>query len=564
MDALFFLLVIAGLMIILFIFGIIGESRNRKAYYNNINSLYGKKSSYRFSAREKEHIGSYLTHHRCPGQIDNITWNDLQMDAVFEQMNYTGSRIGSEYLYYLLHTPQKDNDISKKSEYYMQHEKERNSLMLQFHDFGKSTGSPVNDFLDRLDNAKPFSALPYIMMDVILACSIIFMVYVPSWGLLVLMGVIILNMIMYFSRKHLTDPYINGFSYVLKMLRASAVISKGTSGAFENEISKLQKINDSMRSFSAGSFLLMNSSSSNPFDIILDYVRMILGIDMIKFGQMLKKAKACKREIDRLSSILGYMDSVLSISFYRSFLNANGKYCVPEFSETEELNGTERLFTDIKDAYDPLIKNPVCNSISTSKSVLITGSNASGKSTFLKTVSLCVLMAETIGICTASSYRAPYFRIVSAMSTTDDITTGNSYYISEIKAIHRMIDEVKKADTDTPVICFIDEILRGTNTVERIAASAQILKFFGESRSLCFAATHDIELTKMLDGIYDNKHFREEIKDGVITFPYLIFDGKAESRNAIKLLDAMGYDRYIVEQAERSAEDFIKEGEWHI
>lgn len=68
----------------------------------------------------------------------------------------------------------------------------------------------------------------------------------------------------------------------------------------------------------------------------------------------------------------------------------------------------------------------------------------------------------------------------------------------------------------------------------------------------------------MLDGIYDNKHFREEIKDGVITFPYLIFDGKAESRNAIKLLDAMGYDRYIVEQAERSAEDFIKEGEWHI
>ena len=86
MDALFFLLVIAGLMIILFIFGIIGESRNRKAYYESISSLYGKKSSYRFSAREKEHICSYLTHHRYPGQIDNITWNDLQMDAVFEQI----------------------------------------------------------------------------------------------------------------------------------------------------------------------------------------------------------------------------------------------------------------------------------------------------------------------------------------------------------------------------------------------------------------------------------------------------------------------------------------------
>ena len=564
MDALVFLLVIAGILAALYICGLVGEHRNRRSCIEGIAASYGKKSGYRFTNRERDHIKSYLVHHRCDGQIDDITWNDLQMDLVFEQMNFTGSRIGSEYLYYLLRTPDTGGDIAGKEEYYMQHEDERDSLMLQFHDFGKCNGSPIYDFLDLLDTDRHFSKTPYIVMDIALALSVVFMVFVPSWGLLVFLGVIIMNMIMYFSKKHEADPYLNGFAYTIRMLKAAECISGGKDRikrdkcAFKDEISELGSICDSMRSFSSGSFLLMSSSSSNPFDIVLDYIRMILGIDMIKFGQMLDMAKRSKDDIDRLSSVLGYMDSVLSVSFYRASLN--GRYCIPEFTEYHHGG---RPAMEITDVYDPLIKKPVCNSISTSKSVLITGSNASGKSTFLKTVSLCALMAETIGICTAASYKAPYFRILSAMSTMDDITTGNSYYIAEIKAIHRMIDEVKK-DDEVPVICFIDEILRGTNTVERIAASAQILRFFGESGSLCFAATHDIELTSMLDGIYENYHFKEEIKDGVITFPYKIFEGKARSRNAIKLLDAMGYEKDIVDAAERSAEDFISKGEWHI
>ena len=365
---------------------------------------------------------------------------------------------------------------------------------------------------------------------------------------------------MYFSRKHLTDPYINGFSYVLKMLRASAVISKGTSGAFENEISELHKINDSMRSFSAGSFLLMNSSSSNPFDIILDYVRMILGIDMIKFGQMLKKAKACKREIDRLSSILGYMDSVLSISFYRSFLNANGKYCVPEFSETEELNGTERLFTDIKDAYDPLIKNPVCNSISTSKSVLITGSNASGKSTFIKALAVNGILAQTIHTCCGTEFKLRPSIIITSMAVRDNISEGESYFIKEIKSLKRILNKVK----DDTCMCFVDEILKGTNTIERIAASTAVLSYLHDKDCLCMTASHDIELTHILKDKYDNYHLREEITDDGISFDYKLKDGPSQTRNAIRLLAYMDFEDQIVDDAQNFADSFTKEKVWPV
>ena len=80
------------------------------------------------------------------------------------------------------------------------------------------------------------------------------------------------------------------------------------------------------------------------------------------------------------------------------------------------------------------------------------------------------------------------------------------------------------------MLCFVDEVLRGTNTVERIAASTQILKSLHKPGVCCFAATHDVELTGLLEAEYDNYHFEEQIADGDISFPYLLMPGRATSR----------------------------------
>lgn len=112
------------------------------------------------------------------------------------------------------------------------------------------------------------------------------------------------------------------------------------------------------------------------------------------------------------------------------------------------------------------------------------------------------------------------------------------------------------------VLCFIDEVLRGTNTVERIAASTEILKNLAENNVMCFAATHDIELTDLLSAHYDNYHFSEEVTDGNVIFSYIIQKGKATSRNAIKLLEIIGYDKNIINKAEQRAERFIETGVW--
>ncbi len=220
-------------------------------------------------------------------------------------------------------------------------------------------------------------------------------------------------------------------------------------------------------------------------------------------------------------------------------------------------------FLQVEELYHPLLKDPVKNSVKVTRGMLLTGSNASGKSTFLRAVATAGVLSQTIHTCPASRYEAPVFRIYSSMALKDDLTGGDSYYMVEIKSIKRILDQVMKDDA-RPVLCFVDEVLRGTNTVERIAASTQIMKMLSRRRTLCFAATHDVELTKLLETEYDNYHFEEKIEEEDIFFPYLLVKGPATSRNAIALLKMLGYDRGIIEEAEAMAERFLESGRWRL
>ena len=113
-----------------------------------------------------------------------------------------------------------------------------------------------------------------------------------------------------------------------------------------------------------------------------------------------------------------------------------------------------------------------------------------------------------------------------------------------------------------PMLVLIDEVLRGTNTLERIAASSRILLSLAKKNVLCFAATHDIELTHILENYYSNYHFQERIADHQILFDYKLYSGRAVSKNAIKLLSLLGYTPDIIRNAETAAEDFLSDGEW--
>ena len=145
------------------------------------------------------------------------------------------------------------------------------------------------------------------------------------------------------------------------------------------------------------------------------------------------------------------------------------------------------------------------------------------------------------------------------MALKDNVLSNESYYIVEIKSLKRILDSV---DDSIPSLCFVDEILRGTNTIERIASSSEVLKSLSEDNCICFAATHDIELTYLLEDKFNNYHFEENITDNDIRFDYKLYKGRAESRNTIKLLSFMGYSDEIVKRAQERAEKFVCTGKW--
>jgi len=147
------------------------------------------------------------------------------------------------------------------------------------------------------------------------------------------------------------------------------------------------------------------------------------------------------------------------------------------------------------------------------------------------------------------------------MALRDNLFSKESYYIVEIKSLKRILDQV---NDDIPTLCFIDEVLRGTNTLERIAASSRILSSLACQNTLVFAATHDNELTHILEKDYSNYHFQERIEGKNIIFDYKLYQGKTVSKNAIKLLNMMGYPKEIIISAEDAAEEFLDKGEWSM
>ena len=148
--------------------------------------------------------------------------------------------------------------------------------------------------------------------------------------------------------------------------------------------------------------------------------------------------------------------------------------------------------------------------------------------------------------------RMPHVQVLTSMAVRDDLMAGESYFIREIRYLKRILDHLNDRKV---TLCVIDEILRGTNTGERIRASHAILEYLAGKNCIPLIASHDKELTVLLDRLYDNYHFSEEMGEGDISFSYKIMKGPATSQNAVKLLKIAGFPEEILEKCEETDEN---------
>ena len=364
-----------------------------------------------------------------------------------------------------------------------------------------------------------------------------------------------MNILTYVRDKGVIEDYLTGFQSVYRLLDAAKRFRKQNPEGLEAYTARLKNCEEEFAGFQSFSGLVLNREgfSGGMGSLLLDYIRMMTHVDLIKFNSMRKEMLLHRKEIEEMVEIFGLLDACISIASYRKTLPY---YTVPEWIAYEK---KQPVFMEADELFHPLIRKPVPNSIHGSGGVLVTGSNASGKSTFLKAVALNAILAQTIHTCGAKKYRAPFFKILTSMALRDDLEKDESYFIVEIRSLKRILDETKE---EIPVLCIIDEVLRGTNTIERIAASSRILSHLVKPHVLPFAATHDIELSYILEGRYKNYHFEEEVKEKDVKFNYLLKKGRTSTRNAIRLLAMAGYDREIVEESEDAVAGFEAEGIW--
>lgn len=551
------LLIITAVIIIAITGVIISRNAKKKMYYKLLAS-FGQLPKNDYSYEEYESISHFFKNTLKDGEdyIDDITWNDLDMDKIFMMIDNTHSSVGRDVLYKLLRKPVTDKaELEKREqliEYFDTHEKERTRIMMYFAEMGFVRKISISDYMKNLFELKAGSNVFHYMMWVCIIIAVLYTFFVePITGVMLIIAACGMSIITYYKLKSRIDSYFECVRQIVTMVDAAKKIKA-------LNIDELSEYNDffdeTIHRFAGimhGSFVVTSAKQNNGSigDVIMEYVKMFTHIDLIKFNSILKNFNRNYEHVTKMMDTLGYIEAMISVASFRHLLPY---MCTPEFTDGGRMK--------IKDVYHLALNSPVANSLDESKPVLITGSNASGKSTFLKSVAINALLAQTVNTCPAEEYSAPFYRIYSSMALADNIEAGESYYIVEIKSLKRIVDAAGKPGAK--ILCFIDEVLRGTNTVERIAASSEILKNLASNGVMCFAATHDIELTHILEDYYSNYHFTEEVEDDNVVFSYVMQNGRATSRNAIKLLKIIGYDNAIIDNSKRRADDFINTGVW--
>ena len=553
-------LVIAVLAVGLLIFkGYYDTVKYKATLRQKLREQFGTVSEEEYTEEKLKHLKSYFEAVRRPAyDVDDITWNDMELEELYMVLNRTVCAVGAEYLYAMLRQPEFDKTELAERErlirFFQTEEEKRIDIQQALYQIGKNSRTSVYACMDYMKKIRRESGVLHYICFIAFFAALVSAFVVPTVGVFATIAVATFNIITYMKRRSEMEMYLSTVTYVIRLLYASEDLTKLDIPEISVYVERMKSLNRNFATFKRNFWIIgSRKPTGDMMELLVSYFRMLLHIDLIKFNSMLKVYDKHEEELKELYKTAGYLDALQAAASFRALLGEDG-YCVPELAE-----GTVPVY-EAEELYHPLLNNPVKNTIGADKSVLLTGSNASGKSTFLKSVAIGALLAQTIHTVPAKSYKGSYFQILSSMALRDNMQGNESYFIVEIKSLKR-IYEAAKAPVCT--LCFVDEVLRGTNTVERIAASREVLHGLATGgRTICFAATHDIELTYLLETVCDNYHFEETVTDDAVNFDYILHEGRATSRNAIKLLRMLGYPEEIITKAEASAEHFLKTGEW--
>ncbi|OAD45390.1 MutS-related protein [Polaribacter atrinae] len=238
-----------------------------------------------------------------------------------------------------------------------------------------------------------------------------------------------------------------------------------------------------------------------------------------------------KHTVDKWFSVVAFFDAQNSLA---NFHFNHTKFIFPEIT-------AEKGVIESTNLGHPLLKvdKRIDNDFTIDKEqfFIVTGANMAGKSTFLRTISLSIVMANCgLPVCAESFKYAP-IKLITSMRTTDSLTEDESYFYSELKRLKFIVDEIKTTD----YFIILDEILKGTNSKDKAIGSKKFVEKLTKSKSTGIIATHDVSLCELENEFSDikNYYFDAEIINDELHFDYTLKNGICKNMNASFLLQKM-------------------------
>ncbi len=474
-------------------------------------------------------------------KVDSTTFYDLNLIDYIKRIDYSMSTMGASSLYVRTREARpilKDLDTLR---YIRENQEETISLMAKFLSFGEIKNKELFTLLKNGIEAK-FSFELYVKFYPLIAALVLGLFFVSKISFLA--GITLILATNAIITKDISKK-TQGASKMLTMLGKFSKLGMDvlktdleleSIGRLRDYKTLLKKINRKTGSF--------YNKVGLDTDIFYELISTVTLHEAMLFLSIKDLVNENKENLCKLYFILGDIDNEIALS--------NLYYNLDLVCKADVADKTEDISIEGEELHNPIIylkdkEESVGNTFKFTKDILLTGSNASGKSTFLRTIGINHLMAKTLGFVVAKKFKTTDTDIFTSIDIKDSIEEKTSYFMAEAKTIKKMIDNPGN-------IYLLDEVFKGTNTIDRISAASSTLDYLSK-QGFVVAATHDIELTNILEKDFCNYHFEEVVTKDEIKFDYKLKEGRAATRNAIRILEMYDYPEIITKKARERSEE---------
>lgn len=515
--------------------------RRKKRILEQLASSFGQLKTERFNFDLIERYYSRKDTSKCFQTLSDQTCIDLDFDLFFCYVDHTTSKLGQQYLYHQLRTI--DPTIKFKHQedvikYLQENPKARLDIQYELNKLNHQQAYYLPDLFQEEIEPKPKWYFLFPLLSFTALTSIILSVFNPILILLFL-GLLPVHILIHYGLKRKTNIFLNSIPALLTTGAVAKKLSehsnlKDPSLSIDKSIDIISSIRRKMSFFKLEQ--KVDSDMEAAYWFLLELIKISFLLEPLLLFSSLDKLKNKSKDIEEVFRFIGKVDSYVSITSLRSSLDT---FCCPNLMQ--DINHVE--FENLK---HPLVPNCVPNSIQSKSSVLLTGSNMSGKTTFIRAIGLNYISGMTMNTCFASKVSLPIAKLYSLIRIEDDLMESSSYFYKEVDEIKKIINET---GNEFNSIVLLDELFKGTNTIERIASAKSVLSYLEKQKSQVFVSTHDIELTAMLNDQFDLFHFTESVVMSTIHFDYKLKEGVLEKGNAIRILELNKFPKEIVESA---------------